>query len=1076
MSNSDPFGIEKAKGTLRIPKAPSKAGGYARRVVRGAKTKYHNATGKGAENLSSPTGTRFGEYSEGQKDARREARGRNAEIGFAAGMIGGTATGFSVHGAQAGHDRRVYRQREFAKARVPRITSLGTKANKQKGRPGFRPIPLAAGTAVGGALGYSASVIGRKSARQDLDAVYNRQEKRKAKAAAVAKARKKPELERYTPDRNERTKMRAKRSAAFAAGGAGTMVGLKALERSQLPKAYRNYHRPYKAKPALIAAGVGAAIGASGKLDKEQYRVKKNDPFGIDKGWDRAGEAALTMGVLGGVTAGTEGLKRTYKRRKKLQVVAKKENKAKGAAIAAGGAATLGGTAALPRVEHAIVRHKTGKIDAQIANLNASKPVKTPSKNVNGQMMRTTSPKEKIARGVKLKEISGKVDELNRARKAIKRPHLAGNAKATWTGIAVGAPALWYGSRHSVSKKETGHRRDVDAGLVGGAVGAGAYQEASYALKPLDRRAEAKIKRNPDLNRQAREYQSKMRPKNAKAGDPSWRPYFRNYPKNLPGSKLKRALAITHTGRSGGALTAAAGGAAAVGAAAADRKFFRKPKDPVVAKFDQKPPPTNKRIAHQKKAQAGFSLAGGTLGLAALGTRGKATALTRAAKTSANGPKLLSAAQKWKDRSTGLTTIGAGIGGVGAYNFASYTNAEAKAQAKKKGPVRKMDDPFGVSKRRYQINEDADPDVKYKLDNAAGVAGAASAGGGVLAGMPVGEKLSDAMVSRKRGGKASYKAAALSGLKSKRAKAGGALVGAGIVGAAAVQHQAKKKGVLVVKSDPFGVEKGFRDEMKKPWRDRGLNPKEEMKKPWSQRGPKVGGLVGRKKKGNLTPVSKLGPPKFRGHTYTGTEVNEKTGERKQYGPTHVNVHPKGKSLILRRPKYAFDAYPGEMKGSPKNKSQYLQRSPGKVKLTPKSVANEVHAHAQSGSSKEKVIGGMKFKVNQDKVKKDAFGVEKREGSGGRDVAAAAFPGWHGAIAGKKGRKLRSFGNEVAGTALGGAAGGIVGGALTGGRATGVGIGVGSMAGSVAGSRRNQKRGHLKPIKKNYTDSAFGIVH
>lgn len=877
MSNSDPFGIEKAKGTLRIPKAPSKSGQYARRAVRGAKTKFHNATGKGATNLDSPTGTPFGERNAGEKYARKTDRDRSLKAGYLTGLVGGVTAGAMVNGAQANRDRRVINQREFSKARVPRITSLGTKANKQKRWPRLHPGALAAGTAVGGALGYGASAIGRHTARKDLDTIYRRQERAKAKkASAIAKARKKPELERYTPDRTERAKMRAKRSATYAAGGAGTVVGLKALERSQLPKPYRKL-RPYKAKPALIAAGVGAAIGASGKLDKEQYRIKKNDPFGISK----------------------------------------KENKAKGAAIAAGGAATLGGTAALPRVEHTIVRHKTGKIDAQIANLNASKPVKTPSKNVNGQMMRSTSPKEKIARGVKLKEISGKVDELNRAKKAIKRPHLAGNAKATWAGIAVGAPALWYGSRHSVSKKETGHRRDVDAGLIGGAAGAGAYQEASYALKPLDRRAEAKIKRNPDLNRQAREYQSKMRPKNAKAGDPSWRPYFRNYPKNLPGSKLKRALAVTHTGRSGGALTAAAGGAAAVGAAAADRKFFRKPKDPVVAKFDQKPPPTNKRIAHQKKAQAGFSLAGGTLGLAALGTRGKATALTRAAKTSANGPKLLSAAQKWKDRSTGLTTIGAGIGGVGAYNFASYTNAEAKAQAKKKGPVRKMDDPF--------------------------------------------------------------------------------------------------------------------------------------------------------------EVHKLGSPKFRGHTYTGTEVNEKTGEHKQYGPTHVNVHPKGKSLILRRPKYAFDAYPGEMKGG-KDKTQHLQRSPGKVKLAPKSVASEVHAYAQSGSSKEKAIGGLKFKVNHDKVRKDAFNVVKKEGSGGRDVAAAVFPGWHGAIAGKKGRKLRSFGNETAGTIIGGAAGGVVGGALTGGRALGAGAGVGAMAGSVAGSRRNQRKGHLKPIKKNFAESAFGIAH
>lgn len=922
MSNSDPFGIEKAKGSsLRIPKVPGKGKQYARRITRGAKTRIHNVSSKGAQNLSSETGTPFGEYNAGQKYARKKARNTSAELGFAVGTIGGGIAGTAVHGAQASKDRRVYNQRQFSKA--IKITNLGTKAGKKKRWPKLNPVALGAGTAVGGALGYSTSAVARTSARQDLDTIYNRQERRKAKASAIAKAKKKPELERYTPDRKERVKMRGERAAGFAAGGAGAVLGVKALERSQLPKPYRKL-RPYKAKPALIVGGLGAALGASGKLDKEQYRVKKNDPFGISK----------------------------------------KDSKLKGAAIAAGGSGALGATAALPRVEHAIVRHKTNKIDTKIANLNASKPVKRPPKNVNGQMMRTTSPKEKIARGVRLKEITGQVDELNRAKKAIKRPHLAGNAKATWAGIAVGAPAVWYGSRHSVSKKETGHRRDVDAGLVGAAAGAGGYQEASYALKPLDRRAERKIASNPRLRTKARDYQNKMRPKNAKAGDAAWRPYFRNYPKDLPGARLKRTLAVTHTGRSGGALTTAAAGAAAIGAAAADRKYLRKPKD-AVAKFEQKKPPTNRRIAHQKKAQAGFSLAGGTLGLAALASRGKAGTLTRAAKTSANGPKLLTAAQKWKDRSTGLTTAGAGIGGVGAYNFASYTNAEAKAQAKKKGPVAKMD-------------------------------------------------------------------------------------------------------------DPFGVEKGFRDEMKKPWRERGLNVKEEMKKPWSQRGPKVGGLVGRKKaKGNLTPVSKLGPPKFRGHTYSGTEVNEKTGEHKQYSPTHMNVHPKGKSLILRRQKYAFDAYPGEMKGG-KDKSQYLQRSPSKMKLAPKSVANEVHAYAQTGSSKEKAIGGLKVKVNHD-VKKDAFGVQKREGSGGRDVTAAVFPGWHGAVAGKKGRKVRSFANETAGTVLGGTGGAIVGGALTGGRATGVGAGVGAMAGSVAGSRRNQKKGYLKPIKKN-AGSAFGIVH
>lgn len=860
VSNSDPFGIEKAKGTsLRLPKTAGKGQQYARRAVRGAKTKIHNATGKGATNLDSPTGTSFGEYSADQKSVRRDDRVRSTKAGYLTGLVGGVTAGAMINGAQTSRDRRVVHQREFAKARVARITSLGTKASKNKRWPRLHPGAVAGGAVVGGALGYGASAIGRKTARKDVDTLYRRQERAKAKASAIAK-RKKPELERYTPDRTERAKMRAKRSAAYTAGGAGAVLGAKALERAQLPKPYRKL-RPYKAKPALIVGGIGAAIGASGKLDKEQYRVKKNDPFGISK----------------------------------------KENKAKGAAIAAGGAGTLGGTAMLPRVEHAIVRHKTGKIDAKIANLNASKPAKTPSKNVNGQMMRTTSPKEKIARGVKLKEITGKVDELNRAKKAIKRPHLAGNAKATWAGIAVGAPAIWYGSRHSVSKKETGHRRDVDAGLVGGAAGAGAYQEASYALKPFDRRAEAKIKNNPDLNRRARAYQKQSgRPKNAKAGDPAWHSYHRNYPKDLPGGRLKRTLAVTHTGKTGGALTVAAGGAAAIGAAVADRKFLRKPKS-AVAKFDQKPPPTNKRIARQKQAQAKFSLAGGTLGLAALGTRGKASALTRAAKTSANGPKLLSAAQKWKDRSTGLTTVGAGIGGVGAYNFASYTSAEAKAQAKKKGPVAKMDDPFGISKL-------GSPKVKYQ---------------------------------------------------------------------------------------------------------------------------------------ELTAYTQ------RGNTTTKHDADT------------IENHYKGKSLLLRRPKYQAVGHPSKIEGKLKH-GDYVSATPN-YRANKKAAVALHQAHQKKAKSVDLGEGKIKHVA-----KRDPFNVEKKQGSGGRDVAAAVVPGWHGAVAGKKGKKLRAFGNETAGALLGGAAGNIIGGP--------VGAGVGTMVGGFAGGRRNQQKGHLKPIKKNYTESAFGIVH
>ena len=67
-------------------------------------------------------------------------------------------------------------------------------------------------------------------------------------------------------------------------------------------------------------------------------------------------------------------------------------------------------------------------------------------------------------------------------------------------------------------------------------------------------------------------------PRNAKAGDPAWRSYFRNYPKDLPGGRLKRTLAVTHTGRSGVAATVAAGAAGAGLAAHASQTLRRRKK------------------------------------------------------------------------------------------------------------------------------------------------------------------------------------------------------------------------------------------------------------------------------------------------------------------------------------------------------------------------------------------------------------------------------------------------------------------------------------------------------------------
>lgn len=102
---------------------------------------------------------------------------------------------------------------------------------------------------------------------------------------------------------------------------------------------------------------------------------------------------------------------------------------------------------------------------------------------------------------------------------------------------------------------------------------------------------------------------------------------------------------------------------------------------------------------------------------------------------------------------------------------------------------------------------------------------------------------------------------------------------------------------------------------------------------------------------------------------------------------------------------------------------------------------------------------------------DAFGIERpdliskqeKKASSGRLVLGGMFPGFHGVVAGKKGRKLRAAGNEAVGGMAGGVAGatigGIAGAATRNPRiATGA-SNIGTIAGSIAGTQRAQSRGH-----------------
>lgn len=95
-----------------------------------------------------------------------------------------------------------------------------------------------------------------------------------------------------------------------------------------------------------------------------------------------------------------------------------------------------------------------------------------------------------------------------------------------------------------------------------------------------------------------------------------------------------------------------------------------------------------KQIAQRKKVQGKIAQTTGALGLTSLGAFGASK--LPSSKTAVKAiPKLKKInPRKAENVALGTSTAGAGIGGAGAFNFASYTNAEGKK-------VKKSADGFG---------------------------------------------------------------------------------------------------------------------------------------------------------------------------------------------------------------------------------------------------------------------------------------------------------------------------------------------------------------------------------------------
>lgn len=377
------------------------------------------------------------------------------------------------------------------------------------------------------------------------------------------------------------------------------------------------------------------------------------------------------------------------------------------AAVAATAGATFGAPISIrdaeERVRPRLVARnqaKQSQLRGQLTKAPAPRKVQGVARGRGGDYKNTkfASGETKAAKAKRIaanRKTHGDIKNLQRSAKTLSKPLYRNQSKLWGASMAAGIPATLAAGRYREKKKSDARRfsksderkfKRSDAGVLGGIAGGAAYQGSSLALKPYEQRKyESKIKADPKLKEKQAAHRAATMPKNVPTGHKSWRTYSRTYPKDLPGAKMRRIQARTHAGRSG---TLATIGAAALGAHAATSAYDSKKEKKVKKSHDpfgiaKARPMSDRELRHRKKIQGHVSQATGGLGLAALGgtllatkkggaaTKGAFKAIGRE-RPAALKPKNL------KSKTAPVLATSAGIGGLGSFNFAAYTNAESK--------------------------------------------------------------------------------------------------------------------------------------------------------------------------------------------------------------------------------------------------------------------------------------------------------------------------------------------------------------------------------------------------------------
>lgn len=276
-------------------------------------TKIHNRTSSAGQRAD---GGKFGvkrEMTWDEKDVRSEGRMRSALAGGITGAVAGGVVGSSLYGTQSSRDARTLQSYHNKKAKVHKadkvhlITDVGTAAGKaakaqDKRWPYFRPVTFGAAAAGAGGLSVANYKLGNKMNRKRLDAAYKAQKK------TVSKAR----LQRYTPTKEERRKMRAE-DAAIAGGTTAALTGVwTGLTHHHLKEAGLPTLKAKTNAKIIGGATVGAAgLAAASKYHKQQYRIKKSREHEREQWRKNRKRTEATMGgVIGAQTVATGNVMR----------------------------------------------------------------------------------------------------------------------------------------------------------------------------------------------------------------------------------------------------------------------------------------------------------------------------------------------------------------------------------------------------------------------------------------------------------------------------------------------------------------------------------------------------------------------------------------------------------------------------------------------------------------------------------------------------------------------------------------------------------------------------------------------